>query len=148
MACTSWNEGYCIGVPSIDDEHRELVTVLDEIRASLQSTASQENKAVALRRLAAYTAVHFLHEEKLFVGTGYPRAAIHASKHRNLLLVLASFQKTGRYMNLTEQLEFLSRWVIDHLVSEDRRLGEYLNNSQTPTTKCKPAALPTATCVP
>ena len=127
MAFMTWRADYSIGVAAIDREHRELVELVNEIDAKLNSPGCEEDRAENLRRFAAYARVHFQHEESTFVGTRYGRACLHARKHRHLLLILDSFQRMGRFVDLHEQPEFLRRWVIDHIVVEDKALGAYLN---------------------
>jgi hemerythrin len=131
MAYMPWNETYSVGVESIDDEHRELMGLLDELKEGLEASASEVDIKKIFRRLIICASTHFWHEEKYFEETDYPRAAVHRRKHEHLMVILTCFQKgfdqSGLHISFEDQIAFLRDWLIDHIACEDRPLGDYLN---------------------
>jgi hemerythrin-like metal-binding protein len=130
MAYITWTGAYNIGVPAIDEEHRGLVDIGNHLHDRLYASAPDAEIDRIFERLTDCTTMHCRNEEKLFVGTDYPRATIHARKHQHLLVILACFLKgfdrTGKRVSFADQLNFLRDWVLDHIATEDRHLGDYL----------------------
>ena len=136
MAFMNWSNAFSVGVQSIDDEHQEMVALVNDVHHHLTSSTPDEDLQKAFHRLSSYTVTHFWNEESLFLATPYPRAAIHARKHVHLLTILACFQtcidRTGRYFKLEEQMAFLHDWWLDHITTEDAWVGAYLTRQEAP----------------
>lgn len=122
---------YSIGVPSIDDEHRELMALINQMHEGLRAPISQDEVKQMLQRLATCAATHFAHEEKQFAKIGYPDAALHTRKHEHFTMVLSCFQKgtdrMGRPVSFEDQLDFLRDWLLDHIANEDQQVVDYLD---------------------
>ena len=131
MAYMTWSEAISVGSQSIDAEHREMMDVINQLHVSLVASDPEDKLMKIFQRLTDCTMEHFRSEEKHFVGTDYPRATIHARKHEHLVLILGcfhtGFDTTGKRVSFEEQLDFLRDWLLDHIATEDRRLGDYLN---------------------
>ena len=136
MSLLSWNPSFSVGLPSIDHEHLELMELVNQIHDELRGSAPESDLRISLLRLSTHVLKHFWNEEKLFMGTSYPRADAHARKHACLLASLETFQKNvipdGQSFALEEQLEFLRYWLMDHITSEDIWLGAYLTRHELP----------------
>lgn len=132
MAYMSWTDAYSIGVPFVDEEHRELMGLINDLHEALHRSAGEAEIKKIFERLTVCTSTHFWHEENRFEGTDFPRAAIHANKHKHLLTVLACFKKgvdrTGQNVSFDDQCNFLRDWLLDHISHEDMLLGGYLND--------------------
>lgn len=120
-----------IGVAFLDDEHLGLMVLIYQLDAALRAAAPQGEITRIVQELVRATETHFWHEEAEFMGTGYPRAAQHARQHVHLKTILAcvqrSLDRTGRDVSFAAQLAFLRDWLLDHIVNEDKPLGDYLN---------------------
>jgi hemerythrin-like metal-binding protein len=136
MAFMNWGTGFSVGVQAIDEEHQEMIALVNQVHDHLCSSTPDEDLKKAFERLSSYTVTHFWNEERLFLPTAYPRAAIHARKHKHLLTILGCFQscidRTGRYFKLEEQLDFLREWMMDHITTEDAWVGAYLTHQEAP----------------
>ncbi len=128
VASITLGEVHKTGVRFIDDEHGELMALINKLHGELQAFAPENEIRKTFQQLLDVTATHFWHEEKNFAG--YPRAAIHARKHQHLKTILSSFQRgldrTGRQESFAAQLEFLRDWLMDHIVTEDKPFGDFL----------------------
>lgn len=136
MAFMNWGNAFSVGVQAIDDEHQELMMLVNQVHDHLCSSAPDEDLQKAFQRLSSRTVTHFWNEERLFVATAYPRAAIHARKHAHLLTIIGCFQhcidRTGHYFKLEDQLDFLREWLMDHITTEDTWVGAYLTRQEAP----------------
>lgn len=124
-------ETYSTGVSSIDEEHGELMDLINQIHEGLHASVSQDDIKRLLQRLAACAAAHFAHEEKQFTMIGYPDAAFHTHTHQHFMIVLSCFEKgtdrMGRPVALADQVDFLRDWLLDHITNEDQQVVDYLD---------------------
>lgn len=121
-----WNDSYLIGITVIDNEHKKLLKIandLYDVAASSQDDKSFMVKfSPVLKSLTDYTEYHFEDEEKLFTRYGYPGAAAHKAAHDNFVkeikaqirgLTTATPQTAKRlYQNMVS-------WVLNHIAKAD-----------------------------
>ena len=131
MAKVTSPEMLKIGVPHLDDEHSGLLALIRTLDEALRAGAPRAEIAGIFQTLLRATETHFWHEEAEFMGTGFPRAAQHARQHVHLKTILVCVQRSldcsGRDVAFADQLTFLRDWLMDHIVNEDKPLGDYLN---------------------
>ena len=129
-------EAYSVGMRSIDEEHRELMDLINQIHEALHTPAPQDKVKEMFQRLAACVSTHFWQEESQFEGTGYQDAALHTRKHEHLTTVLSGFQSgidgMGRSVSFENQLSFLRDWLLDHIANEDQQFADYINAQERP----------------
>jgi hemerythrin-like metal-binding protein len=119
-----------VGIEQIDNEHKKLVDLLNELNRALQAGMGQGALGGVLDGLCQYTVYHFAHEEILFQESNYPRYEEHRRQHEALtakaLKIYQDFQ-SGTAEVLPEQvLEFLKNWLSQHIMGADREAGLYL----------------------
>jgi hemerythrin len=126
-----WNDKMSVGVAVIDQEHKKLVAMLNELYDGIQSNQAKEKLGGVLDGLIAYTASHFKHEEQFFAQTKYPDAAAHIKEHVDLVNQVLDVQKkykSGETGTLSmEVMNFLKRWLINHIQGTDKKYGPHLN---------------------
>jgi hemerythrin-like metal-binding protein len=131
MALLIWNQGMSVGVRVLDEDHKKLIAMINELHASMMEGHSNEIVGGVLRRLANYTVEHFQREEKLFAETGYPNAAAHKREHEKLKSqVMAEIQKfqAGTVGLGMETLNFLRDWLKHHIQESDKAYSAHLNS--------------------
>ena len=133
MLLVEWNEILSTGVSIIDDEHKQIVGMLNELYDALQTKRSEEALGKVLDRLLAYTASHFEHEEALLTETGYPAAAEHKKEHDDLtnrVLAIQEEYREGKCATLSiELLNFLRKWLLTHIQVSDKKYVLHLNTN-------------------
>ncbi|HWJ18803.1 MAG TPA: bacteriohemerythrin [Geobacterales bacterium] len=125
-----WNENLSVGVPSIDEQHKALLGLLNELFDATEAGRGQLVLGKVLKELADYTVYHFKYEESLFAQTGYSAAPDHVKEHNDLTrLVQVQRQKyeDGASEILSEELvKFLRRWLYMHIMGSDKKFGPHL----------------------
>lgn len=126
-----WSDALSVGVEQIDNEHKKLVGLLNELHRALQTGMGQGALGGVLDGLYQYTCYHFAHEEELSMRSGYPGYEKHVQQHKALttkvLEIYTDFQK-GTAEVLPEQvMEFLKNWLSQHIMVSDRDVGRHLN---------------------
>ncbi len=134
MHLIEWNEKLLLGVEAIDAEHRRLVDLLNELYAAHEEKSAPAVLGHIIDQLIAYTAYHFLHEEKLFLGTGYPDADLHVEEHRALTKRVLDIQRKvhfGATDRLSDEVAaFLKEWFIHHTQGLDRGYVPYISKEK------------------
>ncbi|WP_448191154.1 bacteriohemerythrin [Azospirillum sp. sgz301742] len=125
----AWKDAWSTGVPAIDGQHAALVAGF----ARLIDPAHRGDQAfqrTALDSLAEHVCRHFDHEEHLMRVHRYPELRTHTDAHAELLKQLHHFEallnaqpEAGPGPNI---VDFLGRWLIDHIQEDDFRLGAFL----------------------
>jgi diguanylate cyclase (GGDEF)-like protein/hemerythrin-like metal-binding protein/PAS domain S-box-containing protein len=118
-----WRDSYTCGEPAIDEEHRELFRLVNEILDLAIAEPPPAVLLVPLDALIGHVTGHFAHEEDILQRRGYADLARHAGLHRHLVehaLDLRRQAETGS-LEFGKLVEFLSRDVVVlHLLREDR----------------------------
>lgn len=97
--CTSvapifpWRDEYCVGVPEIDAQHQELVSLLNEMHAAMQQGYSHAALGRILHELVRYAYGHFAYEEEVLYRRGYAGLVGRRAEHDRLTQQLADLQQ-------------------------------------------------------
>jgi hemerythrin-like metal-binding protein len=118
-----------IGIDEIDDDHNKLVNLFNILNHSITEGAATDYVEAVLEELINCTVWHFSHEERLMLKYGYDRFEDHKAEHKDLIESARELQQkfiqTGK-LDEREDLEFLERWLTEHILVADLRLGSYL----------------------
>ena len=124
-----WTKILSIGVDEIDEDHHRLLDIFNILNHSVTEGATPDYLAAVLEELINCTAWHFSHEERLMLKHGYEGLASHKAEHRELIKSAKELQqKILQAGNIvaTEDLEFLERWLTEHILTDDLKMGNYL----------------------
>ena len=130
MAFMNWTDKFSVGIPSIDAQHKKLVSMVNELFDAMKSGHGKDAVGKTLAGLIQYTLTHFDYEEKLFAQTGYPDTAAHKKEHEDLKKKVVAMQEkikigTGAAQSM-EVMEFLKNWLNDHILGTDKKYGPHL----------------------
>ena len=129
MNYMKWTPALEVGFAKMDEDHRELIEVLNRLHADLDQGKDQAELAKILNFLRDYTVGHFQTEEALMIKYNYPGASAHFAAHASLVLKVCDFIvdfRAGRVALTETLLEFLETWLREHILGLDQELGAYL----------------------
>jgi len=130
MSLMEWNEELSVGVPSIDNQHKKLVAMLNELYDAVQANHGQDALSKILGGLVNYAVSHLKYEEELLGKAGYPSLAEHKKEHERLikqvLKIKVKYREGGDEALSTEVLNFLRKWLLNHIQGSDREYSPYL----------------------
>lgn len=121
-----WGDALELGIPSVDEQHRELVDLLNRLAALSSSDIGAEahdDMLELLGHLYQHTVVHFRHEEELMETIDYLDLAAHRDEHHMLLAELRSFVhqiENGDSILDAKSIHALRDWLMVHITSSDR----------------------------
>lgn len=132
-----WNARYATGVADVDEQHRALLAILNQLNAAAARDLSAKKTHGLLwekfAELNEYAAYHFLTEEKL-MREHMPTATLtarHIAAHRNYWVTVGAFKDRARQDEaqvIGELGAFLNSWWIEHILGTDIEMGRELNN--------------------
>jgi len=132
MALMTWTDRLSVGVRVLDDDHKRLVGMLNELYDAMQAGHGKETLGRTLDGLIEYTKLHFAREETLFRQTGYPGAAAHKQEHDALTRQVIEVQQkyaAGAASSLSVGvLTFLKNWLVQHIQGSDQKYRPHLND--------------------
>ena len=125
-----WGKILSIGVDEIDEDHRKLITIFNILNHALTEGESPEYLVAILEELINCTVWHFSHEERLMLKYAYKEMQQHKETHQKLLASAKELKQKILQSDKAiedEDVEFLERWLTEHIFTDDMRLGEYLS---------------------
>ncbi|OAN52196.1 hemerythrin [Paramagnetospirillum marisnigri] len=135
MAYLEWTENLSVGVKRMDDHHKKLVDLINMLFDAMSGDATRAVDTV-LSDLLDYTRYHFGEEEKLLAACGYPDLEEHQGVHRGMVKEVLDMRQ--RYLDNpvsvspNEALDFLSKWLMRHIIGKDLRYRSYAEGQPDP----------------
>lgn len=129
MALFEWNPKLSVGVTKFDEQHKELIRLINDLHEAMLKGHAKEALSDVLKRLANYTVVHFKDEENLMQQHGYSRLSNQIEAHSKLIAQLKDIEKKHTEgMPITmEVMNFLKDWLSKHIIGEDKTYGSFFN---------------------
>ncbi|MBF0515115.1 MAG: bacteriohemerythrin [Desulfovibrionaceae bacterium] len=124
-----WREAYAVGLAAIDEDHKRLLAAASRVDTAIRRGEGHGEITRALVFLDAYAREHFKREERLFRQRRYPALAEHRRLHKLLIEEIAEKTDLARNQDVNmspEFMSFLKEWVLDHILTEDRKFVDYL----------------------
>jgi len=122
-----------IGIPELDEEHRNLFKMLNETIDSMKEPTT--DKAVLAKKLLDnlkdYATTHFTHEESYMETINDPELARQRREHAAFIHKIESYSlenctADSAAQTMQELLNFLIRWLYRHILSSDMLIGKML----------------------
>jgi two-component system cell cycle response regulator len=78
-----WDEGMSVGVESIDQDHRRIIDIINQLSEAFEKGSGREVVVGLFDRLEEYASTHFAREERLMEEAGFPGLQEHAAQHKS-----------------------------------------------------------------
>jgi len=120
-----WNEKFKVGIDLIDDDHKQLISLLDQSRKITAKQSSNVMMNKVLNELVSYTKIHFKREEALMQACEYPDAERHIKIHEALIEQIENMHKqlVQGQLSRTKLIIFLTEWLVGHIGSKDKQMA-------------------------
>ena len=134
MKPIAWLEDLRLGIPKIDEDHKNLFKYmirLEEINQQLASGHVDCNSEIAwlLEQLHQYSIEHFEEEERLMDISGYPDAKLHIMIHdwfKDRMEKEYEVFKVEGSKALPRLLRFVRIWWEEHIKNIDKNYSDHL----------------------
>lgn len=132
MSLINWEEKYSVKVASIDNQHKKLIELINELYDGMMAGKSKEILGPILDSLVAYTSSHFKTEEIYFDKIDYSETEEHKLEHQKFVNEIIDFKSKFNLGELTVTMEvakFLKSWLLTHILGTDQKYTkEFLEN--------------------
>jgi hemerythrin-like metal-binding protein len=131
MSILDWNKSLEIGHKTIDEQHKGLVKLLNDLHSAMSLGVACADYTPIRMRLYEYSVLHFSEEEALMGRTGYKLRAEHEREHQEFMgkLEVLAQKASSRNEDIgTEMFTWLADWLLRHISQTDRKLVECLNS--------------------
>jgi len=125
-----WDQVLSVGLDEIDEDHRKLINIFNILNHSVMEAESPDYLTAVLQELINCTVWHFSHEERLMLKYGYDEIEEHKAEHQELIKSAKELQQEilqAEKPVSNKDIEFLERWLAEHILTTDMRLGSYLS---------------------
>jgi hemerythrin len=129
MALITWTENLSVHVPELDEQHKKLVQMLNQLHDAMQQGQGRDVLQRLLAQLVQYTATHFAAEEQLMQKANYSDFPQHKSEHDKLkskVLDLKQRLESGESRLTVSVLQFLQNWLVNHIQGTDKKYAPIL----------------------
>ena len=126
MPALPWSEELALGLPVMDETHKEFVELLARAEA-----ARDEDLPAVWEELVAHTGEHFAREDEWMLATGFAAGNCHSSHHKVVLQVLRdglAKAASGDLAPARQMTRELAAWFPQHAQTMDSALALHLRD--------------------
>ncbi len=135
MALVRWRDDMSVGDEALDQEHRRLFAMINELYEAIRPEAAADEAGEALiasvlDRLVDYAREHFAREEARMAECGFPGLVSHRAEH--VELAARVFDLRRRFLDGSlerpgpELLVLFKTWLASHVQVTDARYRPYI----------------------
>lgn len=131
MSLFEWNETYSVGINKLDEQHRNLVTMINDLYDAMRIGQGKILIQQILDKMTHYTVTHFESEETLFDKYNYPDTEKHKKEHKEFVNTVLDFKEKydkGSILLSVKLLNFLRDWLLNHIQGSDKDYGPFLQS--------------------
>jgi hemerythrin len=132
MAFVDWNDRYSVGVAQVDQQHKKLVALINQLHEAMSSGKGQAVLGPVCTELVSYARTHFAQEEQMLKLHRYPDLTAHQAVHAKLTAEVGELQKKleSKQSVLTmDVMGFLRTWLTDHIMQTDQKYAGHMKQA-------------------
>ena len=132
----TWSDKLSCGIKIIDDQHKVLVNLVNEMFQNSTGNSVQEHNYfnLVIQEAVKYVKIHFASEEKIMNAVKFHGYADHKKEHESFVLEVVKnikdFQE-GKRLTLFSFTRFLKDWILSHIAVMDKQYFEYVKKIAT-----------------
>jgi hemerythrin len=129
----TWEDRYGLGIPVIDEQHRELLRLTNALYDSCREgkEVAQADFKDVIHSTVDYVKFHFTAEEKIMEKVNYPESAEHKKEHESFVKKVIEEVKnfeSGKSFVPNTFVRFLREWILTHIAVSDKKYAEYIQH--------------------
>jgi hemerythrin len=127
-----WSPDYSVNIKTIDNQHQELVNILNRLFVAVSMREGSKEIASILKALTDYTKTHFALEERLMHQAAYEDIDAHKQEHKKLIDQLDLLCERHAHEDKPiyfEILRFLKHWLKEHIKGVDTKYSQALHEA-------------------
>ncbi len=132
----SLGKKYYTGVVWQDFQHQQLLDLLYKVKKAKIDKGGPEVFRYSIAFLAMYVNHHFKLEEEYMDIYYYPDIKSHKKEHKDYVKRIKLIREKFKEYNdevIDKLLLTLNKWILDHILGNDIKLGEYILKAEQKT---------------
>ncbi|HAF27699.1 MAG TPA: hemerythrin [Bacteroidales bacterium] len=128
MAVLNWDSSLSVKIDSIDEEHKELIRIINEFYDNLRKSTNNELIISLIGGLKAYTITHFKTEENYMEQFKYPDYELHKKEHDDFIFKVSALEKKiseGKTIVSFEVTSYIKDWIKNHIQKSDKKYSDF-----------------------
>lgn len=126
-----WKNEYCIGVPRVDEQHQQLIGLINSLYQKIGPETKPQDVWELLESFNRYADTHFATEERIARESNVPIDDFnaHKAKHESYRDRMVSFRRDLENHDKrapVQLMAYLSTWWLSHILVEDMELGRLI----------------------
>lgn len=135
-----WSDKFSTDIVSIDRQHQELFSIMQDVLEVLASdTIPLSKKQAVFKTLVDHALDHFDYEERIMKNIHYPQLKQHRREHDDLRSEITQISKnvmSGEGIEDWQGLVSLVQvWLLRHILSSDTPIRDFIHRGGTPEKK-------------
>ena len=129
MAIIDWEQSYSVGVVELDNHHKQLINMINELYFAMSNDRGQKVVDDIIRDMLDYAKMHFKIEEKYMRQCEYLGSLQHFREHERFVekaQEMAQRCDAGEFVLSFEVIQFLSDWLKCHILETDMKYAPLL----------------------
>jgi hemerythrin len=119
-----------LDVSEIDQQHQELVSMLDRLNDAVKNHDSRKDIYRIIDDVISHTIAHFVTEERVMVQSGYPEIEWHKTQHKRLIQEMLRLKEKLDSVGEEMFTEWFKHWpfanVLAHIQYADKQIEDYI----------------------
>ena len=125
-----WNKNYETGNATVDDQHKEIFRLVQQVLDSDAFVNRKEKIETAMGFLSEYAVKHFASEEALMRESDYPAYEQHKVQHegfvKEVVAFVSRFKQEGDTISISETINnFVVAWLKGHIMGSDKAMADH-----------------------
>ena len=130
MKLLKWKDSYSMGEDKIDEQHKGLFELSNEIYELVKSGVDDhETFRKLFIALNDYSVEHFIYEEMYMQEQNYPKLNAHINQHnafsKKLKELALGIDKDSHIKDIGE---FVTTWLLQHVLDEDMKYKKFIES--------------------
>jgi len=128
----TWSATYSVGIKLIDDQHKELFKLVNDMYNHVNNDDEEEERAYfqgVIRQVVGYVKTQFATEEIIMKKTKFQGYVEHKKVHDSFILSVLDIIKKfdeGKRVPLMSLTHFIKDWILTHIAIMDKHYFKHL----------------------
>lgn len=126
-----WSDEYRTNIKKMDDDHKEVLGKINDVYYAIAIRKDYRSLQKAIESLIDFAGKHFGNEEHLMLENEFPDFEWHRKKHEKFMDDVSHMRNeissSGMKKHNAELVNFFKDWIINHILTADRKYGPFLN---------------------
>ena len=127
-----WNDKYSVDIPLIDEQHKNLIEIINKASMVEKSSNSPKDVLKILDEMTEFALKHFETEEHYMEKFHFSGYHSHKNLHIDFINTIIDYKNRavyGDFQIASKTLEYLVKWYVNHIQVTDKEYIDFFKKS-------------------